>query len=245
MNADDLMRIGFGAKQSALYLVLLEQGKGTAAELARSAGIKRTTAYDLLGELEEQKLVAVTFSGRRRIFAAEPPENLQRLIDRQKSVLDQLLPSLNDMFYRHGERPRVRYYEGVEGIRYVHEELLKVKAGEYFYFGSMQGFRNALGEDYLVDFIRRRIRRKIWSNALRIRAREIDDPLAAAGDNNYRRVRYLTRPLVGEVANLTLYDNKIAVCSSAGENYGMIIESREMHAILKLIWDCLWASAEE
>jgi len=72
-----------------------------------------------------------------------------------------------------------------------------------------------------------------------------DDPPAMAGDNNYRRVRYLNKPVLGEVANLTLYDGKIAVCSSAQENYGMIIESREMHTILKLLWDCLWDSAEK
>ncbi|MFA5206001.1 MAG: helix-turn-helix domain-containing protein [Lentisphaeria bacterium] len=245
MTPEQLAELGLGGRPGALYLALLAHGRGTAAELARAAGLKRTTAYDLLAELAAQKLASVTFAGKRRVFAAEPPENLQRRIERQSHALDRLLPDLNDLFYRHGIRPRVRYYEGAEGIRYVHEELLKVKAREYFYFGSMLGFQKALGQEYLLDFIRRRIRRKIWSNALRIRTEEIDDPLAAAGDTNYRRVRYLAKPPADTVANLTLYDDKIAVCSSAQENYGLIIESREMHTILKLIWDCLWAVAEE
>ena len=245
MKEAELVAIGFGEKQAALYLALLEAGRGTAAELAHAAGIKRTTAYDILSELEAKNLVAVTFSGNRRVFAAEPPENLEQVVARQKQVFDRLLPGLNDLFYRHDNRPRVRYYAGVEGIRYVNEEVLKVKSGEYFYFGSMQSFVDTLGMEYLESYVRRRVRKKIWSNALRIRSQEIDDPLAASGDANYRRVRYLTRSLNEDMATLTLFDGKIAVCTSAREGYGMIIESGEMHAILKLVWDCLWAVAEE
>jgi len=244
MDGVELAGIGFGEKKGALYLALLKLGRGTVAELAKAAGIKRTTAYDLLAELRADNLVAESAVGNRRLFTAEPPENLERVIERRRAALDRLMPTLKNVFYQHDPRPRVRYFEGVDGIRHVHEELLKVKSKEYFYFGSMQGFVNALGQEYMEDFIRRRIRKRIWSNALRIRAQEIDDPLAASGAENYRRVRYLSKPIEEAVASMTLFDGKIAICTTGRENYGMIIESREMSAILKLIWDCLWAVAE-
>jgi hypothetical protein len=65
------------------------------------------------------------------------------------------------------------------------------------------------------------------------------------GDENYRRVRYLSRSLADNVANLTLYDGKIAICSTSHENYAMIVESSEMYTILKLVWDCMWTVAKE
>jgi sugar-specific transcriptional regulator TrmB len=224
---------------------MLTLGRGTAAELAASAKLKRTTAYDILEELTAERLVSMTFAGNKRLFVAEPPENLQQLLDRQIYTVDRIMPGLKELFYHNSRRPRIRYFEDVEGIRYVHEELLKVKSREYFYFGSITGFVDALGKDYLESFVRRRISRRIWSNALRIRSHEIDSPYMTPGDENYRRVRYLSRSLGDNVANLTLYDGKIAICSTSHENYAMIIESQEMYTILKLVWDCMWDTAEE
>jgi sugar-specific transcriptional regulator TrmB len=245
MLENDLRHIGFSEKKAALYKALLTHGRGTAAELATAAKLKRTTAYDILEELTTEHLVAMTFVGNKRVFVAEPPENLQQLIERQVRTVDQIMPGLKELFYHNSPRPRVRYFEGSEGIRYVHEELLKLKKKEYFYFGSITGFVDALGRDYLESFVRRRISRRIWSHALRIRSQEIDSPYMLPGDENYRRVRYLSRSLGDNVANLTLYDGKIAICSTSHENYAMIIESGEMYMILKLVWDCMWDTAEE
>jgi sugar-specific transcriptional regulator TrmB len=245
MLENELQQLGFSEKKAALYKALLTQGRGTAAELAASARLKRTTAYDLLEELTNEHLAAMTFAGNKRVFIAEPPENLQQFIDRQLHTIDRIMPGLKELFYHNSPRPRIRYFEDAEGIRHVHEELLKVKSKEYFYFGSITGFVDALGRDYLESFVRRRIRRRIWSHAIRIRTHEIDSPYMTPGDDNYRRVRYLTRSLGDNVANLTLYDGKIAICSTSHENYAMIVESREMYTILKLIWDCMWDAAEE
>jgi sugar-specific transcriptional regulator TrmB len=245
MQAAELRGIGFSEKKGALYLALLEAGRGTAAGLAQAARVRRTTAYDLLDELIGENLASVSFEGKRRVFVAESPEHLQAQADRWRRAMEQVMPALNQLYCRPGARPRVRYYEGRSGIELVHEDLLKVKSREYFYFGSMRGFVDLLGEEYMESFIRRRIRKRIWSNALRVRSQEIDHPLAEPGPANYRRVRYLRQSPVGDVANLVLFDGKVAICSSIRESYGLVIESRDMHAILKLVWDCLWSVAEE
>ena len=245
MLSDELFRLGFSDKKAALYLAILEMGMGSASELANAAGIKRTTVYDLLDELTDDRLVSITFNGNKRNFTAEPPENLQHLAMERLQVVDQILPGLKELFRSNMQLPRIRYYEGVEGIRYVHEELLKVKSREYFYFGSITGFVDALGREYLENFVRRRICRKIWSNAIRIRTHEIDSPDLLPGNDNYRRVKYLSRSLPDNVANLTLYDGKIAICATSHENYAMIVESQEMFTILKLVWDCMWDAAEQ
>ena len=245
MIEEELHKLGFGEKKTALYLALLKDGKGSVADLAATAGIKRTTAYDLLEELHEENLATVSFSGKRRIFVVEPPENLRSLVKRQLSIVDRAVSELKELYNRESGTARVRYYEGADGIRYVHDELLKVKSGEYFYFGSMSTFEGALGLDYLKSFIYRRIRKKIWANAIRVRSHEIDDPLTFSSAENYRRVRYISKPLSNEVANLTLYDDKISVCSSCGENYAMIIESRETFNIMRFLWDFIWENAEE
>lgn len=44
---------------------------------------------------------------------------------------------------------------------------------------------------------------------------------------------------------MTLFDGKIAIVASTGENYALIIESDGLFTLLKLIWDYLWSIAEK
>lgn len=244
MIRDELKLLGFSDKKIAVYMALLQKGSGSATELAQVAGVKRTTVYDILDELCQDKLASITFAGKKRMFSIESPENLQQRVESQLTAVNRVLPGLKELYNQNSKTARVRFYKGTEGLRYVHDELLKVKAKEYFYFGSMSAFEDALGYEYLKEFIHKRIRKKIWSNAIRVRSHEIDDPITFPGDENYRRVKYISKPLQADVANLVLFDGKIAVCSSSRENYAMIIESCEMAAILKFLWDYIWEVAD-
>ncbi len=247
INHGDLLRLGFTPRLAQLYLACLRRSSGTAAELAQAAGLKRTTVYELLDELCQRQLLSESSDGNRRIYVAENPEQLLRIESEREEMLHKLLPQLNELYADHKTQPRVRYFEGLEGLRLVHEELLRQpNGGEYFYIGSILSFARTLGEDYWSDFTRRRIRKRIWSNALRIRSQEIDRDYGSGKAENYRRVRYLkSLPLTSELASLTLVGDRVIVTSSGSDYFGMIIEGKELFNTLKLVWDCLWEVAEE
>jgi sugar-specific transcriptional regulator TrmB len=240
-----LGELGFGAKKALLYNTLLQARSGSAADLAEAAGIKRTTIYELLDELVADGLAVVGFSGRKRVYTATQPENLQLRLERQKTLLDELLPDLNVLFNRTPHKPRVRYYEGMQGVRQFHDELLQTPSREYFYFGSMQGLEGVVGRRYLKSFVRRRVEKNIRAHAIRIREQEIDEPLLMPGDELHREVRYISLPQAASVVNMTLFDGKVAIVASTGENYALIIESEGLFTLLKLIWDYLWDIAEK
>ncbi len=240
-----LKEFGFNGKKAVLYNILLRAQTSSASELAKAAGLKRTTVYDLLGEFVAEGLVVVSFSGRKRIYKALQPESLQLRLERQKSLLDDLLPSLN-MLYNHTSKiPQVRYYEGAKGIRQFHDELLQTPRKEYFYFGSMSSLVDVVGRRYLKSFVQKRVEQKIWAHAIRIREQEIDEPFLAPGDENYRKVRYISLPQSEKVVNMTLFDDKIAITASSKENYALIIESHELFTLMKVIWNYLWESAKK
>ncbi|MDD5727332.1 MAG: helix-turn-helix domain-containing protein, partial [Victivallales bacterium] len=232
LEKEQLQQLGFNARKAEIYLTLLQRGSGSAAELATAAGIKRTTAYDILNELCTEQLASLSFRGKKRLYSAEPPGQLQLMMQQQLQKAEAILPGLRALYNSQLHRPRVRYYEGVDGMKRVHEELLKVKTGEYFYFGSMGGFAESSGKRYLEEFVRRRVRKKIWSNAIRIRNQEIDEPYALGKPENYRRVRYLSKPPELQVANLTLFDGKISISAPTMENYAMVIESQQIFNLL-------------
>ena len=242
---DGLTSLDLSSRQAKVYLALLQRGSASAIELAKSTGFKHPTVYDVLDSLKERNLISECYTGSKRRFTAENPEVFKEQEARRMSSLEAILPSLLDLYQSGPRRPVIRVYQGRDEIRKADEELLNVKSKEYFYFGSMQEVFNPNDEKYLRDYYRRRIERGIWSNSIRNKPSEATADYSRPGDHNLRRVRYLPQQISEKVAELFLYDDKIAVHSTMMENYAVIIESRELFILLKTIWDCLWAVSLE
>lgn len=238
---EELGKLDLSKRQAKVYLALLQLGAASAIELAKNTGYKHPTVYDVLDSLKERNLVTESYAGSKRRFTPEDPGNFQEQIARKQRTLDAVLPSLHELYIAGPRRPVIRFYQGAEGFHQVNEELLNVKAKEYFYFGSVREMFDTSGEEYLKEYTRRRIERGIWSNSIRNRPSESAAAYMQPGGRNLRRVRYLPRPIAENVAELFLYDGKIAVHSTLKENYAVTIESRELFILLKTIWDCLWA----
>ncbi len=243
--SEQLSRVGLAGKRSDVYLSLLQTGAATATQISQSTRIKRPTVYDILNELGRMGLVGESRAGKRRVFSAESPSRLQELLDRQQQSLATVLPELQALYDGGPHRPRMRFYQGAEGVRTVSEDILTVRAKEYFWFGSMKEVVEVTSNEYQQDWVRRRIEAGIWSNSIRVREREPTYEYLRGTPENLRRLRFFPRPVREDVAGLYIYDNKVAVTSALKECYGLIIESRELALLLKTLWECLWDIAEE
>ena len=69
-----LHTLGFSTKEATVYVALLELGTGTVTQIARKAGINRTTGYDILDSLAAKGIVNVTGKEPKQESAAEPPK---------------------------------------------------------------------------------------------------------------------------------------------------------------------------
>jgi HTH-type transcriptional regulator, sugar sensing transcriptional regulator len=242
---EHLARLGLAGKRGDIYLALLRGGAATATQIARATRFKRPTVYDILAELQRLELVSETSAGKRRLFAAEGPERLEQMLERQREHLRAALPELQALHGQGPGRPKVRLYEGVEGVRSVNEDILTARSGEYFWFGSIKEIVDVVGRDYLEDWVRRRIEKGIWSNSIRVREKDPPEAYLTGGAKNLRRLRFISRPVREDIAGLYIYDNKVAVTSALKECYGLIVESRELAALLLTLWRVVWDVAEE
>ncbi len=242
----ELVKLGFGEKKAELYLALLRQGGGSAAQLAEAAGIKRTTAYELLEELCEENLASFTSVGNRRHFIAEAPDGLDLRLKRQQQVLDRIMPELVQLGQVNKRMMRVRYFEGVSGSIFVHDEVLRKTRKEYYYFGSMATFRATTTPEYRKEYVAKRIAKGIWSNALLLNDGYAEEyPELLPGQKNLRRVRYLESSENLSIANTILFEGLIAVYALPQDNYSMIINSENLYNLLMLLWKALWKVSPE
>ncbi len=241
---EQLASLGLSGRQANVYLALLQLGSASAIELAKATRYKHPTVYDVLDVLKERRLVSESFSGGRKLFTAEDPEILRSEEERRQRTLDALLPGLKQLYGDRARRPRIRFYQGEEGILAIHRLLLEVESKEYFYFGSVREMFQTSGSSLLESYYQERIRRGIRSYAIRVREGESSVPYMQSGEHNLRQVRYLPRPISEDIAGLYLFDGTVAVMSALKENYSMTIESRELFVLLKTVWQCIWEAAE-
>lgn len=240
---DVLRRLGIEGKQARFYLAALELGQAPVRRIAREAGISRTNAYDVLARLLDRGLVTQVERGpgRRSYVVAEEPGRLRRLLEEQRQALDALLPELQSLYHRSAVRPRVRLYEGREGIRTVLEDTLACRSKELLGILSMGDLFNVPGRAEMEDLVRRRIAAGVSLKVLRSREKDVGDiwPTRAV---DLRELRYVPP---GTVFTMTLYiyDHKVSIVSSRRENFGMMIESPELAETQRNLFMVLWAAS--
>ncbi len=240
---DDLRRLGIEGKQARFYLAALELGQAPVRQIARTAGISRTNAYDVLARLLQRGLVTQVERGRQRknYVVAEEPARLQRMLDEQRQTLDSMLPELQSLYNRSAVRPRVRFYEGREGIRTVLDGTLGCHSKELLGILSMGDLFNVPGRPEMEDLVRRRIAAGVSLKVLRSREKDVGDiwPTRAV---DLRELRYVPP---GTVFTMTLYiyDDKVSIISSRRENFGMTIESQEFAETQRNLFMVLWQAS--
>ncbi len=127
--AHDLVRLGFSEKEAAVYVALLRVGNAAAPEVAERAGISRSSTHDVLEHLGRMGLVTAYVEKEQHRFSAEPPERLinvlhlqRRELETREQLAQRLLPRLAAVHTSHAAKPKIRYIEGIDGLRNMQRE---------------------------------------------------------------------------------------------------------------------------
>lgn len=127
-----LRELGLNEKEIAIYLALLSVGSAPASVLGQRTTIKRSTARYTCQQLHRKGLVSRVQKGDTQIFSYEPPEKLKLLLQRKKQEIerkegqvDRILGDLKRMINPQAVLPKMRFYEGVDGIIELFEDALK------------------------------------------------------------------------------------------------------------------------
>lgn len=237
-----LVQIGLQETEAKFYLAALELGQASVRDIAAKAGISRTNAYDVFSRLLEQGLVTQVGAAANKIIliAAEPPDQLTELLDARRRKLDVLLPELRSMHNGASGKPRVRYYQGSEGIKLVLDDTLSARDKTLLGILSMRDLYEVPGRAWMDDLVRRRIDAGVFLRVIRSPAKDIPHmwPQSAA---DLREVRFASLDFVFTMTSY-IYDNKVAIISSRRENFAMTIESEEFAMMQRNLFEVFWAS---
>lgn len=242
-----LEQIGLSDKEGKVYLTSLELGPNSIQEIAKKSEFKRPTVHFTVENLIKRGLMSSFEKGKKRFFSAESPERLVSLIAVQRKKaqaieeeLQKILPGLNNMFDSAGEKPRVRFFEGKEGLKAVQEEILRSKISSLENIYPRDDFLKIFSKKERELYVAERKKRKI--KARTIYTGKEKTPFIKESSTERRYVPYDKFPFSADVV---IFGNKVAIGTYKGKLMGVIIESKEIASTLRLIFNLAWETAKK
>ena len=236
-----LQDIGLTSEQTDIYLAGIELGQSSVQQLAQKAGAKRPTAYLILAELKEKGLFFQVLKGKKRYFVAEEPDKLFASIKDKENQLKQILPELRSLYNIDLDKPKIRFYEGIDGALAVYEDILASlpNNSELLSYTGIAGLFKDFPKDFAKGFFQRRVRRNIRTRIIAIDSEESREWQKHA-PFELREIILVDEKKAPFFGDTEIYGNKIALLSYKENFMAVVIESKEIANMQRFIFELAW-----
>lgn len=145
-----LKKVGISAKESKIYITLLEIGPSSVLQISRSVDIPRSSIYPIIESLSQKGLIRVEMSGMKDLFAAESPQILRNCLEQQQKALDLAIPELENLRHQETSKNTIKFYQGKAAMKSAYENLLQSlkPSSDYLVFGNLQAWHDTDPENF-------------------------------------------------------------------------------------------------
>jgi len=235
-----LQNLGLNEKEANVYLACLELGSATVQEVSDKAGVKRTSVYNFLEDMKARGFITEITHGKRILLIAEGPHTLLKKADEQKKQLEEMLPEFLSIYNLPGEKPKVKFYQGAEGLKRVYEDTLK-EGGPIYLISDYEQMFEAIDAEWMWDYAKRRTEKGIkafsiakeGARAQKVKVNDVEQ---------LRETRFVKE--VDFETEINIYGNKVALLSFRRPYAGVIIEDRAIAMTLRSMWQIIWKQAK-
>lgn len=242
---ENLKNLGLSQTESGIYLAALELGKALPKHLAEKAQIKRPTLYKFLPNLFDKGLLSETVIGKRRYLVAEDPESYIEKKESELELMHKYLPKLRSLLSTASVKPKIIFYEGVEGVKKIYLDNLRERKPTLNLL-SLENIHPDIDEYASYYYIPERIKRginidilisgSIKSPAMHLRT----DPYAL------RHVKILDPSKFPIPLDCYIYGDNVSfsLWRKDSEPIGIIIRSKEIATTMRSIFNFIWEKAK-
>ncbi len=244
-----LQGFGMSAAEINVYLALLELGAQPASIVARKANLKRGHAYNVLAELSKKGVVQEFERKGVRTFTCCRPAVLLSLLERREQDLEgikrsllQSLPILEGIINPLAIQPKVRFYQGIEGIKEIYEDTLRFPKQDLYAVGDFDHYFPRENSPELNDWMWRYCdrRAKAGIRYLGIVNKSPVTDLAFARRKGQKRIFKMLRNVELPV-EVNIYGDRVAIISSSKDMVGLIVEDKPTADTLRNFHQAVWA----
>lgn len=153
-NLIDLIKqYGLNDTEAKLYKAALEIGEASVQDMARAAGVKRTSIYYMLDDLVSKGVLIALKRNKKTLYTATAPSDLlksfrHRLQDFEKTV--SVLEEHRNSLFR---KPAIYFLEGPSGFKQVWNMIFESHPKEYRIMTEGLNFLDFIKEKYIINEI--------------------------------------------------------------------------------------------
>lgn len=248
MYEDILEKSGLKKGEAEIYDLLLQFGESPASKINSQTDYKRGMVYKFLEDLKEKGLVTTFRKNKKTHFRAEHPYKLLESIKSnlneyksQESILESSLPQLISSFNALENRPGVRIYEGIEGIKEIYMDKLREKKEIWAVLQTSQ-VHPELYKWLTTKWVKLRSKENIFVKAIVAEDTKTKD-YVSKNVQEKRETRVVEKKKFPIGIEFNIYGDKVAFINFNKKDnpMGIIINNKliadTMRAIFKLAWN--------
>ena len=245
-----LRKAGLTESQAKGYLALIEHGSLSPGELAEKTNETRTNGYMICEKLEKLGL-ATKKDGKKAVYTPNHPSALETLAEKRRKVIQKAeqdvknnINPLIDMFYAASELPGARTLNGIEGIKEIYLDTLRVKQDIYLLRTTSDEVD--LGVEYLNTYRRERAKLGINTYGLTPSTKSAIERLDGDEDKRMLFHRTLLPPnSYTAPVEIDIYGSKSAFISFGDTQMAIVVDSPPMAEAMRQIMQLLIVQFEK
>jgi len=237
ISEEKLNALGLPIMQAKVYIASLQLGQASIQSIARKSGVSRSTIYTFIDEMIAKHYLFETVQGKRKLYSAASPERILEDEASRFKKLQNLLPELQALNNNIKRKPRVTYYEGMEGIKEVYQDMINEK-DNIFAYEDLKHLKEGLPKSIFKWFPGERAKHGIHISSISRDSKE-----ARKFSQKNQKLLRTTRFIEDEdfKTDINIYGNKIALMDLRSDMpFCVLIENKHLADTLKMLWKQLW-----
>jgi len=254
----ELRSIGLSEKAALVYAAILEMGTAFPSKIAETTTLNRTTVYHILTDLSVKGLITEIEQKKKRCYQVEPPKRLInftkmqiRLAEESAECAKKILPEIEGLFNLLPHKPRVRYFEGIEGVLAVYEDHLTEKEPyEMLGISNVEALIPSLPHEFVTTYVKTKETRGIKTRAIFPDTKfstSYDKQVYKGIDKKFiPKMKYIPTEKFPYNCEITIYGKEKVSIINFQKNVliGVIIEEKAIADMMRMIFELAWVGAD-
>lgn len=237
--------LGLSEHEAKVYLACLSLGPSTILKIAKAAEVKRTTVYSVAESLKQKGLINFEIKGFKTLYAAADPQKLETVLEQKKEKLKATLPDLSAMYNLKGGESYIKYYEGVESVKYIYRGLLDdIRPREdYLIVSNIEDWWK-MDKDFLTKFTMDRAElARAHDIKIRILLQNTPEGKEYKNKENLYCLKSKVLPPDTKLStNLVIIPKKIVINQLTPPIMAIVIENKSIIQMHKEMFEIIWKS---
>ena len=237
MIEERLSILRWNKKEIDVYLYLVQYGVSSASEMAKHLWYPKSTVNFIAENLWKQGYLTKSMRTNTHYYEANLLilENiLKEENEKRQNFINEVLPNLREMNQNVKTKPKIVFLDGEENCKTAYLELLEVQ-DKFYEFWAHSDLADAFGVDFMDNFIRQRVARWIFCDAL-WNANEVEKILKEKDTEDLRSISIFDSSFGSIYSSIAIYWDNVLVLNLRWVYSGVRIYNRELAETLKTIF---------